>query len=345
MRFASSLVAASFLASGLAVPLSTTESSSVAKLAAIDPTLFENIKYYAQYAAATYCSNNANSSGTPITCEADNCPDVEAANAVSVLEFDNSIITDQQGFLSVSTIRKEIVLAFKGSASIRNFLADLNFALVDFGCPGCKAHVGFTAAWLEPRSAILAALAKTRAQYPDYKIVTTGHSLGGAVATLAALELRSSGYEVDLYTYGSPRTGNAAFATFVSAQPGINARVTHVNDLAPRVPPMILGGYRHTTPEYWLSTGGPTTTDYTPEDVKVCTGIATRECNGSTLRVSIVAHLYYFVSLLACVPEEVFETDVLMSPALEANRTAIDGQVLEWIAADAAASPSDLSMN
>ena len=54
----------------------------------IDATLFANLKYYVQYAAAAYCSNNDDSPGTPITCPTGNCPDVQAANAVSVLEFD-----------------------------------------------------------------------------------------------------------------------------------------------------------------------------------------------------------------------------------------------------------------
>jgi len=46
------------------------------------------LKHYAQYAAAAYCNHNGDSSGTLITCTQGNCPDVEAAAATSVLEFD-----------------------------------------------------------------------------------------------------------------------------------------------------------------------------------------------------------------------------------------------------------------
>lgn len=56
--------------------------------ATLDAALFAKLKYYVQYAAAAYCSNNGDSSGTPITCATGNCPDVQAANAFSVLEFD-----------------------------------------------------------------------------------------------------------------------------------------------------------------------------------------------------------------------------------------------------------------
>ncbi|KFY88979.1 hypothetical protein V498_06567 [Pseudogymnoascus sp. VKM F-4517 (FW-2822)] len=344
MRFTSSLAAASVLASVLASPIAVPKTSSVVERATIDAALFTKLKYYVQYAAAAYCSNNGDSSGTPITCAAGNCPDVQAANAVSVLEFDSSILTDMQGFLSVSTDRQEIVLAFRGSSSIRNFIADLNFAYVDFGCSDCSAHAGFATAWYEPRSAILAALKTTTAKYPSYKLVITGHSLGGAVATLAAGDIRSQGYAADLFTYGSPRTGNGAFASWVSAQPGITARVTHVNDPVPRLPPMLIAGFRHTTPEYWLSNGGATKVDYTLADVKVCEGISTTGCNAGTVpTLDLDAHRYYFVPASQCSPDLAFKRSEPMSPARRADGTASDEEILTWMAADASASPGDLS--
>lgn len=250
-----------------------------------------------------------------------------------------------RGFLSVSTTREEIVLAFRGSSSIRNFIADLNFAYVDFGCSGCSAHAGFATAWREPRSDILTALKATTAQYPSYKLVVTGHSLGGAVATLAAADLRSQGYAADLFTYGSPRVGNGAFASWVSAQSGITARVTHVNDPVPRLPPMLIAGFRHTTPEYWLSTGSATNVDFELADIKVCTGISTTGCNAGTVpTLDIDAHRYYFIPATSCSPELEFKRrSEPMSPARRADGTASDEEVLAWMAADAAAGPGDLS--
>ncbi|KFY09320.1 hypothetical protein V492_05522 [Pseudogymnoascus sp. VKM F-4246] len=346
MKFTSSLAAASVLAGVLASPIAVPETSSVVEQrATVDEAFFAKLKYYVQYAAAAYCSNNDDSSGTPITCATGNCADVEAANAVSVLEFDSSVITDMKGFLSVSTIREEIVIAFRGSASIRNWIANVNFAYVDFGCSGCSAHAGFATAWAEPRSAILNALKATTAQYPSYKVVVTGHSLGGAVATLAAADIRSQGYAADLFTYGSPRTGNGAFADWVSAQPGTTARVTHINDPVPRLPPMIVAGYRHTTPEYWLSTGSATNVDYTLADIKVCTGIATTGCNaGTTATLDLDAHRYYFLPASACAPEMSFKRDDLTSPAVRPDGTATDEQILAWMKQDAAATPGDLSV-
>ena len=50
------------------------------------------------------------------------------------------------------------------------------------------------------------------------QVYVTGHSLGGALATLAAHDIRSAlcalpvKTTVSTYTFGSPRTGNHAFA-------------------------------------------------------------------------------------------------------------------------------------
>lgn len=43
--------------------------------------------------------------------------------------------------------------------------------------------------------------------------MVTGHSLGGALAILAAADIKSVGHKVDeVYTFGQPRVGNVAFS-------------------------------------------------------------------------------------------------------------------------------------
>jgi hypothetical protein len=116
---------------------------------------------------------------------------------------------------------------------------------------------------------------------------------------MAAAYLRSAGNSVDLYTYGSPRVGNDAFANFVSAQSGLEIRVTHLDDPVPRLPPLLFN-YRHTSPEYWLSDGTATTTNYGVSDVVVCTGSANTDCNASTGGLDVEAHLHYLIGISDC---------------------------------------------
>lgn len=89
-------------------------------------------------------------------------------------------------------------------------------------------------------------------------ILVTGHSLGGAIATLAALELRIIyGNSVHLINFGSPRVGNKSFANKVNELfNGDNSfRVTHDNDPVPSVPFKLFWdfGYHHISREVWYS--------------------------------------------------------------------------------------------
>lgn len=193
------------------------------------------------------------------------------------------------------------MLAYRGSNNIRNFFTDSVFPKQDCGLvTGCQVHVGFGAAWDELAAQTKDALNATLSANPGYRVIATGHSLGGATATLAAAYLRRDGIPMDTYTYGSPRVGNGPFADFVTNQPGADYRITHTDDPAPRVLDPIYLGYRHTSPEYWFHTGTSTTTNYNITDVRVCEGSANKSCNGGEFGFNLIAHLYYFEYTYAC---------------------------------------------
>lgn len=111
----------------------------------------------------------------------------------------SSLITDVTGLVAVDSTNRKIVVNFRGSKSARNWLANLDFTAIPTDiCPGCTVHQGFWNSWLEARPRILTAVKDAVARNPGYGIVSTGHSLGGAIATLAAANLRNSGYTVAL---------------------------------------------------------------------------------------------------------------------------------------------------
>ncbi len=103
-----------------------------------------------------------------------------------------------------------IVLAFRGTDDVADWLINLN--VVQIEDHGALVHRGFSlaldAAW--PRiTAILQSLLDRQPR----KIRVTGHSLGGALATLAALRLQRMGLEaLETFTFGQPRVGNRVFA-------------------------------------------------------------------------------------------------------------------------------------
>lgn len=163
--------------------------------------------------------------------------------------------------------------------------------------PDCLVHTGFDASWGEVASKATAGVRAAKAAHPDYSLIVTGHSLGGAVATLAAAHLRAAGFPADLYTYGSPRVGNDAFVRFVTNQPGGEFRVTHIDDPVPRLPP-ILVNFRHTSPEFWINAPGQS--PVAPSGIKMCAGDANVQCNAGTHGLDVDAHLWYFQPLNGC---------------------------------------------
>ncbi|KAL7945429.1 alpha/beta-hydrolase [Trichoderma barbatum] len=256
-----------------------------------------SFELFSQYSGAAYC-NSETAPGQPVTCSDNACPDVSA----TVVDSFVGPLTGIGGFVAVDSARQQIVLSFRGTKNLRNFITDILFGFTDCSLvDGCEVHDGFNLAWSEVETAATDALTQARAANPSFGIVATGHSLGGAVATLGASFLRTQGFPIDIFTFGSPRVGNDVFADFVTSQPGAQFRVTHVDDPVPRLPPIILK-YRHVSPEFWLSTGEGSTIDYTVADIEVCTGNANVDCNAGTSGLDLTAHSNYFRKVSACAP-------------------------------------------
>lgn len=80
-----------------------------------------------------------------------------------------------------------------------NFIADIEFTLTPIDiCTDCNGETGFWSSWTQARQGVFSAVKSAATINPNYKIISVGHSLGGAIAAYAAAELRNSGYIVDL---------------------------------------------------------------------------------------------------------------------------------------------------
>lgn len=100
-------------------------------------------------------------------------------------------------------------MSFRGSRTIDTWIANLDFGLdsVEEICSGCEAHGGFWKAWQVVADSLTSAIESATATYPGYAIVFTGHSFGGALATLGAAQLRKAGYAIELVSIKCPAGG------------------------------------------------------------------------------------------------------------------------------------------
>ncbi len=101
---------------------------------------------------------------------------------------------------------------------------------------GGRVHSGFLQAFAATVAHLDAALAATSAE--DRPVWLVGHSLGGALATLATAHLGLHRVQ-GLYTMGGPRVGDPSFARVL---PTVNHyRFVHREDWVATLPPEILG--------------------------------------------------------------------------------------------------------
>ncbi|ORY56645.1 Alpha/Beta hydrolase protein [Pseudomassariella vexata] len=285
---------------GSLLGLSDDDDDVTASAATLNDAELANMKYFVEFAAASYCNSDATLVGQNVLCTKDSCPTL-TANSVLNFAYLGDAHQDADGFVAIDDTTQTIVVTYKGTTSITDFVTDALFSTesCDDLVSGCQVHTGFSLAWSEVQSSTLTAVSSALSQRLTYSLVVTGHSLGGSIATLAGAYLRAAGYALDIYSYGSPRVGNEEFAEFVTTQAGTHYRVTHLADPGPRYPTHILG-YRHTSPEYWLSTGEAKTVDYSVGDVVVCEGTYNDDCNGGTEIGAWTPHGYYFTKVGAC---------------------------------------------
>jgi triacylglycerol lipase len=135
-----------------------------------------------------------------------------------------------QGFVACSDTL--CLLAFRGTTSVNDWLFNIHVRLDG------NLHSGFHAAYNAVRMDLHNHL-NAHVAPKGIPLWITGHSLGGALARIAAMNLLDSGIATPrgVYTFGQPRTGNAAFIRECAAKlNGLTFRYVHAEDIVPRVP-------------------------------------------------------------------------------------------------------------
>jgi len=163
-----------------------------------------------------------------------------------------------------------IVVAFRGTSSIEDFVQDAKFwrvhhwqkhrrsqLLWDKNGSPAEVHQGFLECFEAVSEAVWHRVRDLSLAMPQADIYVTGHSLGGALANLGALELKRRKLPIKaVYTFGQPRVGNATFASIYNDSLGDRTwRIVNGNDIVPRSP-LWITGYRHSATEIFLPPGG-----------------------------------------------------------------------------------------
>ncbi|VDL77660.1 unnamed protein product [Nippostrongylus brasiliensis] len=212
----------------------------------------------------------------------------------------------------VATKDDWIVIAFRGTRTKIQLITELIETMSEpkkkLRAGGSVQHyfyIALQAIWNE----LYAVIQKLRKTYPTYKILFTGHSLGGALASLASTVFAhrhpALSDRIHLITYGQPRVGNFEYAVTHSQLVPNSWRIVHKYDLVAHLPACAIrlishscatllnhSPYHHGT-EIWF-----------PENMtmnslfKVCTGLPKYEddscSNGYYLHYGIRDHIRYF---------------------------------------------------
>lgn len=101
---------------------------------------------------------------------------------------------------------------------------------------------------------------KAAKRFPKYQILFVGHSLGGALAQIAALDFYArNGMDsrISVYSYGSPRIGDSDFARNMNSMP-YSSRLYRINVMGDPIPhlPLLQMGFEHSLQQYNVMKNG-----------------------------------------------------------------------------------------
>ena len=133
-----------------------------------------------------------------------------------------------------------LIITFRGTSNGRDAMVDLNFFKTDAPGGNGRVHRGFQRSLDGVWDELLEAINELGA---GKKLFVTGHSLGGALAQLAAFGFALKEFPVaGVYVFGSPRVGNQAFRTAYNALlEGVTFLHINNEDIVPQIPPQVFG--------------------------------------------------------------------------------------------------------
>ena len=127
-----------------------------------------------------------------------------------------------------------------GTDEFKDVVTDIRLAPSRFNgeSSNIKVHVGFEDAYRSIESLLMNYCKNEK------NVIIAGHSMGGAIATLAAYKLARTVQSVTCVTFGSPRVGNRAFIKNFNKIVKSSYRIVYRNDVVTKFPKLLFW-YRH----------------------------------------------------------------------------------------------------
>jgi triacylglycerol lipase len=172
----------------------------------------------------------------------------EEMNDFHLIDFLYAREPESTVFGFVATKNDVCFIVFRGTMSVQEWIDDLNAKSMAY--PRIKQPF-----WKFKKNKIDKGFWKVYSTFSEpllylvkqaqtSKVVILGHSLGAAITSYAALDLVNEGYNVEVYSYASPRAGNIRFANYYNNKMQNSYRIQNSQDIVPDVPPVSFG-YHH----------------------------------------------------------------------------------------------------
>ncbi|KHN85682.1 Lipase -like protein [Toxocara canis] len=237
-------------------------------------------------------------STTPQRCLANAIRGTQLKRQITVPCSEKSKSDYCSGFTAISHADKAISISFRGTVTSWQLLLEgvetvfgTRIRMPAGGMVSSYFYKAFFAIW---DAGMMSDLAELIANNDGYELWITGHSLGGAIATIAAnwiaFEKIVPATKIKLITFGEPRVGDYEYASIHDSMLPYSYRVTHKADLVPHLPMKHLNGYRHHGDEVWYNNDMTNGSEY-----QQCRMHETDGCsNSKMIDTSISDHLHYF---------------------------------------------------
>eukprot|EP01041_Mallomonas_annulata_P003305 gene3305-6543_t len=196
---------------------------------------------------------------------------------------------DTEGYIGYMTNYSSIFITFRGSASDSNWKSNINMGLVKYNsCSNCQVHEGYYTTQLAIIQDVISEIKNLKHSFPSFTVVVTGHSLGGALATLTAADLLKEGISpIKLFNYGTPKIFNIEGAKWFSLLNLDIYRITHRRDIVPHLP--LLEVYTQIAGEWYEPS------NELPSKLVRCNGFSDHKCSSKWqfFQLNEVDHLWY----------------------------------------------------